>query len=364
MAHIVPILDTHIHLYPASEAHTLAWNKPGDPLWGQRSVAEYKAATASSHDILAGFVFLETDRRILSADAADAAGWTHALEEVGFLARVAAGRPRDGDEGHGAGDARLCKGIVPWAPVPGGAEAVEAYLERVRAVCERDGDAATWGLVKGFRYLLQDKPDGTMGAEAFVEGVRVLGRRGFVFDVGVDLHRRGAGQLEELVGLVERVHEGREIGEKTVFVINHLCKPDLTSLTPSSDPSHIPSDPSFIAWRTAIYTLSKADNVYMKLSGLLSEMTPELANAHPNTIFDAITPWLSPIVAAFGPSRLMFGSDWPVCTVGVDDEGGEPGAAWDKWRLVVERLCLASGFDEEETRMVFCGTGKRAYNVG
>lgn len=88
-------------------------------------------------------------------------------------------------------------------------------------------------------------------------------------------------------------------------------------------------------------------------------MSPELANAHPNTIFDAIAPWLAIIAAAFGPSRLMFGSDWPVCTVGI--EGGEN--AWDKWRLVVERLCLASQWDEAETKMVFFGTGRRAYGI-
>lgn len=86
-------------------------------------------------------------------------------------------------------------------------------------------------------------------------------------------------------------------------------------------------------------------------------MDPSLANAPPNDIFEAISPWLAVIVAAFGPGRIMFGSDWPVCTVGVGE------GAWDKWRLVVERLCLASGFDEEETKMVFWGTGRRAYGV-
>lgn len=89
-------------------------------------------------------------------------------------------------------------------------------------------------------------------------------------------------------------------------------------------------------------------------------MTPHLANSSPSTIFDAIAPWLAVLAAAFGPARLMFGSDWPVCTVGVD--GGEA-AAWDKWRLVVERLCLASQWDEAQTKMVFYGTGRRAYGI-
>ncbi|KAJ4395984.1 L-rhamnono-gamma-lactonase [Gnomoniopsis smithogilvyi] len=344
----VPILDTHIHLYPLSEAPTLAWNRPDHPLWGQRSLAEYKSTTSSSHDLLSGFVFLETDRSNDESDPDPAGGWQHPLAEVSFLARVAAGKPRPG-EGHEASDARLCKGIVPWAPMPAGPEVLEKYIASVKEVCERDGDAATWGKVKGFRYLLQDKPEGVMLQEGFVEAVKLLGRKGLVFDVGVDLHRRGRGQLEEAVELVERVHRGVDDKEKTVFVLNHLCKPDLTTLNTN--------DPSFIAWRTAMFTLSKADNVYMKISGCLSEMSPSLATSSPNEIFDAIAPWLAVIVAAFGPPRIMFGSDWPVCTVGVGE------GAWDKWRLVVERLCLASGFDEEETKMVFWGTGRRAYGV-
>lgn len=204
---------------------------------------------------------------------------------------------------------------------------------------------------------------------------------------------------------------------------DHLCKPDLTILNPA--------DPSFIAWRTAIYTLSKADNVYMyvhhqpptppfcfhllpfppspytlcftvvviphilniklisplpsppknrKLSGAFSEMPPSLQSSPPETIFDAISPWLAVVVAAFGPGRIMFGSDWPVCTIGIDTttttttsspqeeeqekkEGEGEEGAWDKWRKVVERLCFASGFSEEETKMIFYGTARRAYRI-
>lgn len=223
----VPILDTHIHLYPLAEAPTLAWNHPAHPLWGQRSVAEYKAATASSHDLLAGFVFLETDRANDEADPTPAGGWRHPLAEVSFLARIAAGAPR-ADEGHVAGDAALCKGVVPWAPVPAGAAVLEQYLAGVREAWEREAGAATWRTVKGFRYLLQDKPDGVMLQDGFVEGVRLLGRKGFVFDVGVDLHRRGRVQLEEAVELVERAHRGVEDKDKTVFILSEWVEDEGT----------------------------------------------------------------------------------------------------------------------------------------
>ncbi|PSR84175.1 hypothetical protein BD289DRAFT_368930 [Coniella lustricola] len=364
-APIVPILDSHIHLYPASELSSLAWNTPGHPLWAQHSLDEYRRATASSSDILSGFIFVETDRRNDSSSSSSSSSdtndsYTGPLEEVSFLARIASNRPRPG-EGHGhsgassLGDKDLCLGIIPWAPVHRGPQVLAQYLDTVRDTCRRDGDEQTWAKVKGFRYLLQDKPDGTMLKQEFVDGLRLLGDKRLVFDVGVDLHRRGMRQLEEVVELVERVHEGVAAREsKTTFILNHLCKPDLTLFDTS--------DPSFAAWRQAIFTLSKADNVYMKLSGAFSEMAPDFARtASPDDIFLALSPWLAVVVAAFGPARIMFGSDWPVCTT--QELGTEPHNAWDKWRLVVERLCVMSSFSEDETKDVFWGTARRAYRV-
>lgn len=218
----VPILDSHIHLYPASELPTLAWAKPGHPLYRQHAPAEYRRAAASSLDLLSGYVFLETDRRTTTTTTtlSEKESWTYPLQEVSYLARIASGRPRPGEGHDAATDPSLCKGIVPWAPVPAGADALRAYLAAARETCERDGGAGVWPRVRGFRYLLQDKPAGTMLADAFVEGVRLLGREGFVFDVGVDQHRRGREQLEELVGLVERAREGVGKGEGCVFVLS------------------------------------------------------------------------------------------------------------------------------------------------
>lgn len=138
---------------------------------------------------------------------------------------------------------------------------------------------------------------------------------------------------------------------------DHLCKPDLTTLHPA--------DPAFISWRTAIYTLSKADNVYMKLSGAFSEMSDALRRQPANDIFESIMPWLAVVVAAFGPDRLMFGSDWPVSTIGVDGvEGADDEGAWEKWRKVVDRLCFMSSFSDDEKAQVFARTARRAYKLG
>lgn len=211
---ILPIIDSHIHLYPSSEVDSLAWCTQENPLNGQRSVEEYREATASAPSLL-GFIFVETDRKNdLESGAADGSGWEGPLAEVSWIKRVALGQPRDG-EGHSADDAKLCLGIVPWAPLPSGVEVMERYLDRVK---EEAGDA--WPKVKGFRYLVQDKPHGTMLEENFIESVKLLGRRGFVFDVGVDQHRRGKKQLEELVEFVDRVHDGVPEEEKVTLVLS------------------------------------------------------------------------------------------------------------------------------------------------
>jgi L-rhamnono-1,4-lactonase len=129
-----------------------------------------------------------------------------------------------------------------------------------------------------------------------------------------------------------------------------MCKPDLTVVNTLTEPS-------FIAWRTAMFTLSKASKTYMKLSGGFSEMSESMRERSSEDIFEALTPWLLVVLAAFGPSRIMFGSDWPVCTVGVGDD------AWSKWKKIVERVCFMASYGDDEKRMVWGGTALKAYGI-
>lgn len=214
----IPIIDSHIHLYPASELHTLAWHTPSSPLTGQHSVDEYSVATSAASS-LRGFVFLETDRiNDLGSGARDGSGWAMPLQEVSWLSRIAAGRPLGG-EGHTPAQKDLCLGIVPWAPLPSGVPVLERYVAAVR---ERMDERA-WGLVRGFRFLLQDKERGTMLRNDFIEGLRWLGRSGFVFDLGVDQRSGGDWQLGEVAELVRRTHEGVAEKDQVTFIISKSC---------------------------------------------------------------------------------------------------------------------------------------------
>lgn len=335
-----PIIDSHIHLWPQSEVPSHNWYSPDSPLATQCSVQEYQAATASSSASVEGFIAIEADRTTSSPS-----DWTHPLAELGWLSRVATGQPRDG-EGHSPADASLLKGIVPWAPLTQSLDDLKSYLQDAESRAGKE----TWGKVVGFRYLLQDKPNGTGLSEDFIQGLKWLGSKGFVFDVGVDQHRRGRVQLEELVEMIDRAHEGVE-GEdsKVVFILNHLCKPDLSILSQT--------DPAFIAWRSAMFTLGKCPQTYMKLSGMFEEMPEPLRQRSAEDILSAVLPWLAVLLAAFGPSRIMFASNWPVCTVGVGPD------AWKKWHRVVEKVCDLAGLTEEDQAMLWAGTAKKAYKL-
>ncbi|OQE03256.1 hypothetical protein PENSOL_c001G11803 [Penicillium solitum] len=129
----IPIVDSHIHLFPATHLKTLSWHNANNPLGTQHSVNEYRHATTQSNTttpLLRGFIFLETDRLSSITDSTPPNhGWQHALDEVSLLTRIALGTPIPG-EGHVPQDKSLCLGIVPWAPVPGGPDVLSAYMEQ------------------------------------------------------------------------------------------------------------------------------------------------------------------------------------------------------------------------------------------
>jgi L-fuconolactonase len=128
----------------------------------------------------------------------------------------------------------------------------------------------------------QAEPD-----ERFLVGrdfMRGLRGYGLWFTYDISLYPR---QLAAAIELVSQFPEQR-------FVVDHMAKPDIKA--GSREP-----------WATGMRTIAQNSNVYCKLSGLVTE-----ADWHHWKPEDMI-PYLDVVFEAFGPKRLMFGSDWPVC---------------------------------------------------
>ncbi|OCT44341.1 L-rhamnono-gamma-lactonase [Cladophialophora carrionii] len=343
------IVDSHIHLYAASHIPSLNWTADlpeQHRLNRQNSVDQYRAATAQHSDRLLGFVFLETDRK----SGLKETEWTDALEEVDFLLRIARGTPREGD-GHHPDDGKLVLGIVPWGPVPAGERELGDYVQRVR---QHAGDK--WDLIKGFRYLVQDKPAGVMLDPQFIKGLQWLGSQNLTFDLGVDARSGGLGQLEEACEMMDQVYP---VGSSSTvrIIINHFCKPNLRLPAAEALQGHT----DFVSWSKCIERMAGHQHTYMKLSGFFSEL-PEQEEKSPTDIAALAArtkPWVDVVFRAFGPSRIMFGSDWPVCNV------GGPGTAksWHHWHDLVDEILAAQNLTRDEKARVWSGTAVAAYNI-
>lgn len=355
----LPIIDSHVHLYPKTHANTLSWSEnfhSDHSLNGQNSVDEYRAATASSSGTLAGFIFIEADRK----SSVEEEHWHHVLDEVSFLGRIVKGTPGAG-EGHGPSDSELVLGIVPWAPIPAGPAVLEPYLLEIQRRCSHVG--IDGNIVKGFRYLLQSKPAGTALEIPFIQALHWLGGKGYTFDLGVDSRSGGEHELHEACQMMERVYggESHEVGStsasKLKIIINHVCKPNLRLSADEATAGH----PALVEWSHYIEKMASYPRTYMKLSGLFSELPPQEADA-PAAIDELLTrvkSWVDVVFRAFGPSRIMFGSDWPVCNAG----GPGPQKSWSHWRDFVEAILLSHRLNKEDQARVWGGTAAEAYNI-
>jgi L-rhamnono-1,4-lactonase len=289
------ILDSHIHLWPATATseQNHAWMTPGHFLAKRHGVADY-LAVAQPRSAEFGFVYVETDRYLPAPTPGIGLGaegdgdedemerglrkWAkEPLDEIRFLRRIVEGTSEEGDGVNGA-DGGMMRGCVLWAPFHLSPHVFKIYLR----IAEITAGSVLWGKVVGFRYLLQgmDAPQikQLVQSESWLTNIASLGSR-FAFDVGVDVHRDGVENLEIVGRMVESIRvreagrgegrvrfvlskygEGREMGwdGSANERADHMCKPNL---------SQVPEE----RWVEALEMLGRDDGVYVKLSGALNE---------------------------------------------------------------------------------------------
>ena len=170
----------------------------------------------------------------------------------------------------------LIAGVVGWVDLtrPDAAE----ELARLR---ELPGGR----YLKGIRHQVQGEPDPEWLLRPDVRrGLAAVAGAGLVYDLVVVPHQLPAcvTAAASLPGLT--------------FVLDHLGKPPIAAGT-------------LEPWASDLRALAALPNTVCKLSGMLTEADPASWTA------DDLRPYAGTVLEAFGPDRLMFGSDWPVCTL-------------------------------------------------
>lgn len=141
---------------------------------------------------------------------------------------------------------------------------------------------------RGVRHIVHDEPDDEfMLRESFLSGLGQLKR----FDLTYDLLLLPR-HLPAACEVAKRFPDQR-------FVLDHIAKPSI-------------KNKQMEPWASDVKRLAEFDNVSCKLSGLVTE-----AQWNSWTAQD-FEPYLDVVFGAFGPRRLMIGSDWPVCTLAAD----------------------------------------------
>lgn len=185
------------------------------------------------------------------------------------------------------------------------------YLDRFRDAKE----------IKGVRRILHggETPQGHALSEEFIRGIRTLGERGLHFELCPR-----AGEMADMIKLVDACPD-------TMFVLDHLGNPNLDDLA---------------QWRKDMDELAKRERVWCKVSGIV-------ASAREGWTAEDLAPAVNHGLESFGPDRVMFGGDWPVCTLR---------ATLKQW---VEALqAIVAERPEAERRKLFHDNAVKCYRLG
>ncbi|ANB12070.1 hypothetical protein AWJ20_305 [Sugiyamaella lignohabitans] len=197
------VIDSHVHLFDRSHLDKLAWMTADSPLNEGNDLVRYGE---ECHDkkprnlnySITGLIFIEADRKVLKP-IDDPSGWDFVLDEYKYVDRIRRNELLSSENSAPLPSIPV-KAVIPWAPVPSGRKVLEKYISELKKAGAQSSTS-----VKGFRYLVQDKPNGVMLEEGFIEGVNYLGEEGYIFELGIDIRSGGLWQLEEAISLVKKI---------------------------------------------------------------------------------------------------------------------------------------------------------------
>jgi L-fuconolactonase len=205
---------------------------------------------------------------------------------------------------------RFIGGVVGWVDLR--APDVERDLERL----------SVHALLKGVRHVVHDEVDDDfILGNAFTRGIGKLAGFGLTYDILI--FSRHLGQTGRFVRMFP----------DQPFVIDHIAKPAIR-------------DGEFDTWRRALQDVASCENVMCKLSGMVTEAA---SGAWKKEDFRR---YIETVINLFGPRRVMFGSDWPVCTLEAPYRS--------VYRIVEDAV---SSLSEDERADIFGATAERFYGL-
>jgi len=203
------------------------------------------------------------------------------------------------------------KGVVGWVDIqcPAVEERLAFYKRRPK--------------MKGFRHILQGEKDrALMLKPAFRRGIGLLQKFGYTYDILIFPDQLGY-SLDLTTSFPDQP-----------FVIDHVAKPYIKDKRLTDE------------WKAAIRAVAARENVYCKVSGMVTEADWK------NWKAEDLHPYIDTVVEAFGIRRVLYGSDWPVCLVA---------ASYAQWHGVMKDYF--SKFSKDEQAAVFGGNAIQFYNL-
>ncbi len=297
---MLPIVDTHQHLWDL-DRFSLPWldGEGTGPLQGNHLVGDYLAAAEGTgiDRTIYMEVDLDPDQRPAEADFA-----------IGLCA---------------AEDNPVAGAVISGSP---GEEGFRDYIDRYRGN----------GFVKGIRQVLHVPAAGPGRClrEGFVSDIRYLGESGLSFDLCLR-----PSELGDAVGLVDRCPDTR-------FILDHCgnADPGVVNGAAGYDPAN-PFSHTREQWLSDIAALGEREHVVCKISGIVARAPAGWSAA-------TLAPAVDHCLDCFGPERVVFGGDWPVCNLGAD---------LGAWTASLREIVSAR--PREEQARLFAGNAERIYGL-
>jgi predicted TIM-barrel fold metal-dependent hydrolase len=288
---MLPIIDTHQHLWDLKKFR-LPWVKAGSVLAKDHLMSDYLKATEGLNIVRT--IYMEVD-----LDPAQQ------KEEADFVIETCK-----------RGDTPMVAGVISGRP---NSEGFAKYITPFK------GNR----YIKGVRQILHAQtPAGLCLEPQFTKGIRLLGELGLSFDLCMR-----PGELGDAAKLVDACPDTR-------FILDHCGNGEVQMF--SRDPKG-----SATQWKRGMEELAKRKNmVACKVSGIIVSATPGKWKA------DDLAPIVNHTLDTFGPDRVMFGGDWPVCT---------QVASYKEWLTALQNIVKERS--DEQQRKLFHDNAVRVYGL-